>query len=222
MESERTMTADMCEIIIVRHGETVANQTGVLQGQSNSPLDETGRAQARAAAKRLAGESFDAAFSSDLGRAMETAEIILQYHPDLALIPTKELREWDLGVLQGRPYAELRVEYPEIMAAFKTPCDDFAVPQGESLGDFQKRVSAFLDRIAEEYQGKRLLFVSHGGTTQRIFRHVVGPLSPGNIQPLCANAGISVIQHLAAGWRLVTWSETSHLANLTLHETLSY
>lgn len=216
------MTADMCEIVIVRHGQTVSNLSGVLQGQTDSPLDATGLAQARAAAARLASEHFDAAFSSDLGRAMDTAKAILKFHPGLAITPAKELREWNLGALQGRTYTELRQEYPEIMASFKTPGDAFSVPGGESLGEFQRRVSAFLEQIAQEYHGKRLLFVSHGGTTQRIFRHVVGPLAPGNIQPLCANAGISVIQHLAAGWRLITWSETAHLANLTLHETLSY
>jgi len=216
------MNSETCEIVIVRHGQTVANNTGVLQGQSNSPLDETGQAQARAAAKRLAGEKFDAVFASDLGRTMETAEIILQAHPGMKAIPMTELREWNLGVLQGRTYADLTKEYPEVMAAFKTANDTTCVPGGESLLEFQQRVAGFLDRIAAEYPGKRLLFITHGGTTQRIFRHVVGQIAPGNIQPLCANASLSVIQHLPIGWRLVTWNDTAHLSDLKLHETLTY
>lgn len=114
------MNENICEIVIVRHGETLANSMGVLQGQQDTALNDFGKRQAQAVAERLAKDHFDAVLSSDLGRAMDTAKAIVQYHEGLQVIPTKELREWNLGELQGQPYTELTRKYPDIMAAFKT------------------------------------------------------------------------------------------------------
>ena len=112
-------TSDICEIIAVRHGETVANKTGVLQGQFNTALNEVGLMQSDAIAARLKNRHFDIAYSSDLDRAMITGQKIVAYHPGLELLLSPELREWNLGKLQGREYKDLIVEYPEVMQAFK-------------------------------------------------------------------------------------------------------
>ncbi len=215
----------ICEIIAVRHGQTQANNTGILQGHLDVPLDETGLAQACAAAERLKETVFAAAYSSDLVRAAVTAETVLKQNrgnavPELILTP--ELREWNLGILQGRPYTELMQEYPQIMNAFKKGNDDPQVPGGETLHTFQNRIGSFMDRIAELHAGQRVLFVSHGGAIQRMFAHVTGLLDDKNVRPLCANASISVFRKLPAGWQLVTWNETAHLQKLSLRETLTY
>lgn len=213
---------DICEIVVVRHGQTLANRTGILQGQFDTPLDEVGFAQADAIAERLKKDSFDAVYSSDLGRAMDTANAIVKYHEGLSVIPAKSLREWHLGDLQGKEYKDLLVQYPAIMEAFKSDGAVPAIPNGESLEDFQKRVADFMDQIAAENIGKRILFVSHGGATQRMFTHVTGPLKAGNIRPLCANASLSIFQHRPAGWQLVVWNDTSHLVNIKMHDTLTF
>lgn len=211
------------EFIVVRHGQTIANKTGTLQGQTDTPLDETGIAQARAVAEQLKGEQIDVALSSDLGRAMATAAEIVKFHDGLTVIPDQGLREWDLGDLQGKTYAELNMEYPEVMAAFKTPANDLVIPGGERFEAFQNRISATLERIAAEYPGKRILLVSHGGATQRMFCHVAGCVREGNVTPLCANASISGFRKLESGaWQLTKWSETGHLAHIAMHETLTY
>ena len=84
------------EFIFVRHGETDANRAGILQGGSvNLPLNETGKLQAEAAAEYLKSEAFDAAFSSDLLRAAETARIIIDKNKnDVPLFMTPQLQEW--------------------------------------------------------------------------------------------------------------------------------
>ena len=64
------------ELVLIRHGESTANATGVWQGQLEFPLSEEGRRQARLAGRALAGEAFDGLYSSPLSRAYETAEII--------------------------------------------------------------------------------------------------------------------------------------------------
>ena len=212
----------MTKIIIVRHGESKTNELGLLVGQGDFPLTDLGLSQAEQTAEALASEQIDAVYSSDLGRAMDTANTIVKYHPDLTVIPSEGLREWNLGDLQGKEYKDLLVQYPAIMDAFKSEGEVPPIPNGESQEDFQNRVSGFMDRIAAENIGKRLLFVSHGGATQRMFTHVTGPLKPGNIRPLCANASLSVFQRRPAGWQLVAWNDISHLAHIKMHDTLTF
>ncbi len=216
------MKNEICEIIAVRHGQTQANSTGILQGHLDIALDDMGLAQATAAAERLKEIHFDAAYSSDLSRAAETAKAVLKYHQEIKPVLTESLREWNLGELQGRPHSELVQEYPAIMNSFKKGNADLQVPGGETLYAFQKRISSFMDEIAARHAGQRILFVSHGGALQRMFAHTTGLLDEKNIRPLCANAGISVFRHLPGGWQLVTWSETGHLAHLQLRDTLTY
>ena len=91
------MENDICEIVVVRHGETVANKQGVLQGHLDTPLNETGVIQAQAIAERLKNRSFDAIYSSDLQRAANTARAIVAHHSQVDIVYTEELREWNLG-----------------------------------------------------------------------------------------------------------------------------
>ena len=213
-----------CRLVIVRHGETDANRTGVLQGQSNCPLNDNGRRQAAAAAERLAGEHFDAAYSSDLVRAFETAGIVVRSHAGLAVCPVKELREWFLGDMEDRPQTELLKLYPEEMAAFRREACEVRIPGGESLTEFQARVSNFLTALADRNPGKRILLVTHGGVLQRIFRMAVGMTAPGNFLSLSENASICMIRRdiEAGAWQLITWNSTDHLRGLPMHDTLVY
>lgn len=212
----------ICEIIAVRHGETVANKQGVLQGQLDTPLNETGILQARAVSERLKKRKFDLAFTSDLNRAVTTANIIAEHHPELQVIPTPALREWNLGELQGRPYNELTLKYSEILNAFKDEKDIPLIPGGESKDEFQKRISTFMDDLAENNPGKKILLVSHGGAMQRMLVHTLGKTSPNNIIPLSANAGLSVFQYRDHRWRMICWNDTAHLENICIHETLTF
>lgn len=213
-----------CVFVIVRHGETDANRTGILQGQSNCPLNDNGRRQAAAAAKRLEDEHFDAAYASDLDRAFETAEIIAHRHADLAVRPTPELREWFLGDMENRPQRELLKLYPKEMEAFRREACEVRIPGGETLTEFQARVSNFLTGLADANPGKRILLVTHGGVMQRIFRMAAGMTAPGNLLSLSVNASICMIRRdVDAGtWQLMTWNSADHLRDLPMHDTLVY
>ena len=90
----------MGRFLIVRHGETAWNAEGRIQGHSDTPLSEHGIRQARAAASRLADPVIDAAYSSDLVRASETARMLLEGR-DTPLVRTAELRERYYGSLKG-------------------------------------------------------------------------------------------------------------------------
>lgn len=213
---------NICELVVVWHGQTTANRTGILQGQLDTPLDAVGIAQAHAIAERLKNDRFAAVYSSDLTRAMFTAQAIVSHHPELVITPCRELREWNLGELQAQSYDDLRQKYPEILTGFKLDSPIPAIPGGESQKDFQKRISDFMEFLSCRHANERILLVSHGGAMQRMFSHVTGMLAPGNIRPLCGNASLSVFQKRTAGWQLITWNDTSHLADIVQHTTLTF
>ncbi len=102
----------MTELVLVRHGETDWNAEHRFQGHADPPLNDRGRAQAHALADELRGTPFDAAYTSPLRRAAETAEI-LAVELQLPVRPVEALREIDVGEWQGLTRAEVRERYPD-------------------------------------------------------------------------------------------------------------
>ena len=134
-------------LFLVRHGETVDNARQIMQGQTQGELNERGKEQARQVARRLADETLDAVVSSDLQRAVQTAEIIAAPH-GLTVMTTPLLRERDWGSFTGRYIPDLRGE---------TWPDDI-----ESEEDLLMRARTFLLYITATYPGKRVVAVGHG------------------------------------------------------------
>ena len=132
------------EIYLVRHGETAANSRNIVQGQSDVPLNERGLAQAARLAERLKDMRFDAVYASDLDRAMRTARIVA---PHVEVIPSKELREWDLGDWVGRPFEEVKRLYPDEVDAFLHDHSPCPITGGESKEAAYDRVNRFLDEL---------------------------------------------------------------------------
>ena len=136
-----------CELLLIRHGETVDNVRQIMQGQTHGELNERGVEQARSVAERLAAERIDAVVASDLRRAIQTAEIIAAPH-GLPVLTTPLLRERDWGSFTGRFIPELRGEvWP----------DDIETEQALLL-----RARSFLEHIAANYPKKRVVAVGHG------------------------------------------------------------
>ena len=103
----------MTRILLARHGETDWNLQQRWQGHTDTPLNETGRKQARALAEELAGEPIDAVFSSDLIRAHETARLIAVPR-GLGVTALRDLRERHFGSVEGLTTDEVFARYPEI------------------------------------------------------------------------------------------------------------
>ncbi len=210
------------DFTLIRHGETLENLAGILQGQGVGRLSENGLRQARCAALRLADEHFDRIYSSDLPRAMETAAVIGE-ELGVAPIPCPGLREWHLGELEGRSCEENVQQYPEIMRSFQyEPEEDIPVPGGESRAEFYSRVAAALEELLRGNPGRRLLLVSHGGTMRAIFRHVAGPIRPGAMIPVTDNASFSRFQNRDGVWQLRSWNDTSHLKGVSVRECVTF
>lgn len=209
------------EFVYVRHGETDANRDGILQGGGvNLPLNSVGIAQAKAAAQYLREEKFDAAFASELLRAAETAQIIVEeniHQFPLELVP--QLREWSCGEMDGKSFKEIYQRFPKEAKSFAFEQIEVQMPNGEAGLDFQARVSNFLVETARNYAGKRILLVAHGGVLQRIFRLVSGIVQPGNMLPLAGNASVSsfTYNHDLQVWQLTSWNRNDHLKGLPQH-----
>lgn len=138
-------------LYLMRHGQTVFNERGKLQGWCDAPLTELGIYQAKVAKAFFEEKDvkFDAAYCSTSERASDTLEIIT----DIPYVRKKGLREWSFGLFEGENYKL----YPT------QPFGDFFVPfGGEAELEVRARMAATISDIMNETQGESILIVSHG------------------------------------------------------------
>ena len=155
----------MADLYLVRHGQTELNVQNILQGGHDSPLTARGREQALAtrAAFEVRGIFFDHAYSSPLGRARYTAELIVG--EDLPIELVDDLREWRLGSLEGTSNRDMPPQ----------PWGDYPVAFGGELeGELRARMVGALSRIMARPQHDRVLVVSHGSACQVFLEYVTG------------------------------------------------
>lgn len=153
----------LATVYIVRHGETEWNFKKLIQGQSDSPLTETGIKQAKKLSKKLNKIKFDLVFSSDLLRARRTAEIIIA-EQKLEIATSKLLRERRFGKLEGKPTKTLRA-FDEFFSKLKHEeiYSYKSAPDVESDEEIVTRLITFLREAAISHPGKKILVVTHGG-----------------------------------------------------------
>ena len=199
------------QVILVRHGETEWNIARIRQGHLDSRLTEKGIAQAQALAQRLAREKFTALYSSDLGRAVQTAMAIAELTAH-EVVTDARLRERHLGIFQGLNGDEITAKYPEERRQFRTMGPDYVIPGGESMRQQVERNVAYLNDLAAKHQGEQVVVVTHGGVVSGFFRHTLEiPLeAPRRFE--FVNAGLNVFAREEETWLLLTWGDVSHLA----------
>lgn len=196
--------------IVVRHGETQWNVEARIQGHADSPLTPRGLAQAEAIAGRLARESFDLLVSSDLGRALRTAERIAARW-GRAPVADARLRERHFGAAEGLTYGEVERSWPEAFSRARESDPDFAIPGGETRRQFHERVREAFVALARDHGGSRITVVAHGGVLAALYRHVHDiPLArPHGVR--IANASYNAVAFEADAWTLEAWGEVDHL-----------
>jgi probable phosphoglycerate mutase len=197
------------QLLLVRHGETTWNREGRIQGHLDSPLTERGLAQAQAAAARLARERIDALYSSDLGRAQETARHVAAA-TSLELRLDGGLRERSFGILEGKTWEEIGRDHPDD-ARLLAEDPSHAMPGGESLVQFRERVTGALRRLAREVGAGTIAVVTHGGVLGVLYREAMGiPLdAPRTYETL--NAGVNHFRFVDDRWSIVRWGDADHL-----------
>ncbi len=199
------------QIIIVRHGETEWNIAGIRQGHLDSRLTTKGMAQAKALAVRLEREKFTALYSSDLGRAVDTAREISNVTGH-AITADARLRERHLGIFQGLNAEEIDSKYPAERKLMRTQGPGFVIPGGESMVQQVERNMACLNDLAARHRGEQIVVVTHGGVVSGFFRHTLEISLEAPRRFEFVNAGINVFAHEDGNWMLLTWGDVSHLA----------
>ena len=202
---------DRTQVIIVRHGQTQWNIKGVRQGHLDSPLTEKGLAQAEALGERLAREKFSVLYSSDLGRAVQTARMISRTTGH-AIVTDVRLRERHLGIFQGLDAEEIKERYPEEYRLHRTLGPDYVIPGGESMHQQVARNVACLNEVAEKHAGETIAVVSHGGVLSGLFRHIFSIPFQAPRRFEFVNASLNLFTYEEGHWMLRTWGDVSHLA----------
>jgi broad specificity phosphatase PhoE len=225
----------LTRLILVRHGVTEWNEGGRFQGHQDVPLAEMGRRQAERVAWRLRRERIANAFSSDLQRARETAQIVLRGR-DTPLVCTDGLREMSFGAWEGLRADEISQKYPEDWAQWVLDAAS-GLPSGggESLAMLQERIVAFYRTAVETTEGntsqpawfssrtsgrpspeqrRTILMVSHGGVIRVLLAHLLemplGSYWRFSIRP----ASVSIFDLYPQGAIADVIGETAHLADL--------
>ncbi|MEZ4699528.1 MAG: histidine phosphatase family protein [Rhodothermales bacterium] len=176
MTTEFPRFAAATHLFLVRHGETDFNRQRIVQGRGvDVPLNETGRLQAGALARRAATLELDAIFASTLTRAGETADIVAEAVGAAQVHRLSDLEEMSWGVYEGRPRSpELKLAFREMRDRWGAGEYDYAVEQGESVYDVQRRGLAAIHHIVQAHPGQRVLVVTHG----RFLRIILASLLP--------------------------------------------
>lgn len=175
------------------------------------PLNETGRQQAAALARRLAGEEVHAIYASDLRRAWETAAIIgaacgQPVHPE------PRLREIDFGAWEGLRYDEIQAQYAQHLAAWLDDPMNIAIPDGGTLADIVTRIKSLLSEVTSTHPEETVLLVAHGGSLQVLLSLALG-LAPQARWQFRLDAGsLSELYLSDKGTVLARLNDTCHLS----------
>jgi 2,3-bisphosphoglycerate-dependent phosphoglycerate mutase len=197
-------------ILAIRHGETAWNSDGRYQGQTDVALNAAGREQATWVARALARERIDAVYSSDLARAVQTAQT-LATQAGVPLRLAADLREQHFGVFQGRLAPEIEERWPDEHRRWLRREPDFGPPGGETRRDFSERCVGAVHRLAREHPGQTLAIVCHGGVLDCLYRAAHGLSLDLPRKWALDNAGISRLRFDGRGLHIDEWGDTSHL-----------
>jgi len=202
-------------VLLVRHGQSQGNAERRFGGHTPTPLSELGRAQAEATARALASEGVTAIYSSDLLRAVQTAEPLARA-TGLPLEETDAFRERSVGLMEGLTFEEAAAAHPEEYAALLRRDFDRVLAGGESYRQLLDRASARLDRAIEENRGGSVAVFSHTGTICILALHLLGALDAPELKPVwiaSSNCGVTrfAIQH-GGLTRLLNTNDTRHLS----------
>ena len=219
---EKTMEQPYCveaspgktTLILVRHGESEANQRDAFLGHFDLPLTERGLAQAKLAAGYLSGLQVDAIYSSDLQRAYQTACCTAK---ELGL-PVKtdaNLREVDAGEWDNMTFADLMEKYPETFGLWANDIGNAGCDGGETAKQLRCRVMGALTYIARANRGKRVLVFCHG-TPIRIAGCIGQGMAIEALKdvPWAANGSATTLEYEEGAFRLVEYSRDEYMGEL--------
>ena len=204
----------MTRIFLTRHGETEWNLQGRVQGSLDSALTERGRQQARFLAQRLRPEGVQYIYSSDLPRALATAEEIRISLGLSNLTVSPALREQSFGEWEGRVWAELREEYPDVFRVWDSEPHNARIPRGETMSEALNRAWAFFSQTVLEHPRETLCFVTHGLTLKLLVTKCLGyQVHDWDKTPWQHNTALNLLEYRNGVFTPCYLGDCSHLAS---------
>lgn len=199
-------------IFLIRHGLTLWNHEFRYQGHTDIELSPEGRAQAQALQQRLQQENINAIYSSNLRRALETAEIINEPHKlEIKINPL--FKEINFGIWEGLTYKDLQINYPEQLKIWTETPHLLKLEKGETFSELRDRSIMGMQEVLSLHKEGNIIVVSHGGTIASL---ICGLLQ----EPLVKmweykqkNAALNILQVNDEGITIEMLNDTSHLEN---------
>ena len=201
-------------VLLIRHGQSEGNAERRFGGHTATPLSPRGRKQAHATAQALKDDSLTAIYSSDLARAVETAQPLAAL-TGLPINSTDAFRERSVGVMEGLTFEDAAQRHPDEYAALLRRDFEHVLSGGESYRQLLGRARNKLDAIIEQHKGGRIAVFSHTGTICIMVLHLMGALDAPELKPVwisSANCGITRFELRSDGFvRVLAVNDTRHL-----------
>ena len=201
-------------ITLVRHARSEANAAGIWQGQGDSVLAPEGRDQAKLLGARLGTRGFDVVVSSDLSRTQETAGLA-GFEPALV---EKQWREMDLGGWEGRTFADVAEEHPDLLEAIRNGDSVTFGGTGETIAELEERSVAAFESVVERLDGEgHAIVFTHGAVIDSIVGQYFGRRRGARTFPITTNTALTTFigdQTRSHGRpRIATFNDATHLGH---------
>ncbi|WP_227318215.1 histidine phosphatase family protein [Cedecea davisae] len=201
------------QVIVVRHGESEANQQGVIQGRLDSRITDRGHRQVIALGAALADYSVSHIYTSPASRAISTARVLANQFSCL-LTCDERLHERHFGVLQGMQFAQTLREYPGMAERLLSGSPQAAIPGGETVFDVSNRLLSFLKELPGKHEDKTVIIVSHGHALEILIWKLKGGAFDDDLRKYGhQNAAYSVLNIGGEAIELTSWGRATHLKN---------
>lgn len=205
-------------LYLVRHGQSGGNVEGTFGGHSPTPLSKLGKKQAETTANALCKEKIDVVYSSDLIRAVQTAEPLAE-KLGLEVNKTSAFRERDVGVLEGLTFNESKEKYPKDYYALVNRKINHKITEGESYRHLLKRGTGALKEILNTHMGKKVVIYSHTGAICYLTLYLIGAINRYTKQTpwlVTSNCGINRFEIRGrSNVRVLAINDTRHLLKMT-------
>ena len=202
----------MTTLLLIRHGESMANTEKRFAGHWDIPLSPLGQRQAETTAAYIADTyTVGAVYASDLARAYDTGKAVAD-RLGLCAVPERGLREIMAGDWERATFDELAETYPDSYTVWRQDIGNAVCDNGESVADLQKRVLGTLTRIAEAHDGQTVVIATHATPIRALQCHSEGkPLADMKNIPWVSNASLTTVAYEGGTFRLICAGDDRHL-----------